>query len=245
MNRPHVHISPADRWSQDVSDAIARVIVGAVEERGRATVALSGGHTPRPVYERLAHAPVPWDRVHLFWGDERYVPHHDPRSNYRMAREVLIQHIPIPPDHVHPMPTHHPDPDVAAREYEATLRAHLSESSPFDLVLLGLGGDCHTASLFPHTPALEETERWVVPNPGPDVLRLTLTYPILNQARLVFFLVTGEGKAPVVYRVFHGEEDVHTCPARGIRPRRGHVHWWLDEAAARELTLEFGKEVNA
>lgn len=237
---PSVHILSNDHWLDGVTRAVHDVITRALQTRDWVALVLSGGSTPRPVYARLAEMrDIPWPRVHLFWGDERYVPHDDPRSNYRMAREALIRHLPIPPENVHPMPTHMQDPDKAARAYEATLRAFYPGAWPaFDLVLLGLGTDCHTASLFPHSPALKERERWVVPAPGVDVQRLTLTLPALNHARTIYFLVRGQGKARAVARVLHSWEDVTTCPARGIQPVDGEVHWWLDIEAASQLPAD-------
>ncbi len=144
---------------------------------------------------------TPWERVHLFWGDERYVPHDDPASNYRMARESLIAHVPIPAENVHPMPTDLPQPEKAAEAYEAELRRFFGTGAPgFDLQLLGLGVEGHTASLFPGSPALEEKERWVaaVVAPAKPPQRLTLTLPVLNQGRNTLFLVTGADKRPIV-----------------------------------------------
>lgn len=242
--QPAVHILPSDKWVDTVAEAIRATLLRGLEAREWVGLVLSGGSTPRPVYARLAEVDLPWSRVHLFWGDERYVPHDDPRSNYRMAREVLIRHVPIPPENVHPMPTYMHDPDEAARVYEATLRAFYPAEWPtFDLVLLGLGADGHTASLFPHSPALRERERWVVPAPGVDVDRLTLTFPALNHARALFFLVRGESKAPAVARVLHSWEEVTTCPARGIKAVEGEVHWWLDVAAASRLPADVIRHV--
>ena len=237
---PTVHILSNETWADRVAEAIRDVLRDRLETQEWVALVLSGGSTPRPVYARLAQMPdIAWPRVHLFWGDERYVPHDDPRSNYRMAREVLIRHVPIPPENVHPMPTHMRDPEEAARAYEATLRAFYPGQWPtFDLVLLGLGADCHTASLFPHSPALQERERWVVAAPGVEVERLTLTFPAINHARTIYFLVRGEGKAQAVARVLHSWEDVTTCPARGIQPEDGEVHWWLDIAAASQLPAD-------
>ncbi len=235
----HIHIAPDEAtWINNVTHAIADALSTGVSRYGRASLALSGGNTPRPVYRHLADLPassVPWSRVHLFWGDERYVSYDDPRSNYRMALETLIEHVPIPPENVHPMPTYMRHADRAAKAYEATLRAFFSERTAFDVMLLGLGADCHTASLFPHTPALHENERWVVPNQGPDIPRLTLTYPALNASRRVFFLVTGDGKADAVAQVLTQGKNLEDCPARGVQPDEGEVHWWLDTAAAGNL----------
>ncbi len=237
---PLVHILAPEEWVDGVTKAIRAILSRNLKQRAWVALVLSGGSTPRPVYARLAEAKdLPWSRIHLFWGDERYVPHDDPRSNYRMAQKVLIRHVPVPPENVHPMPTHMHDPDEAARAYEATLRAFYPGQWPtFDLVLLGLGADCHTASLFPHSPALQEQERWVVTAPGVEVDRLTLTFPAINHARAIFFLVRGASKAQAVARALHSWEDVTTCPARGIQPESGEVHWWLDTAAASLLPAD-------
>jgi len=213
----------------------------AAAARGSCSIALSGGNTPRPLHERLARMDLPWERVHLFWGDERYVPHDSAESNYRMARETLINRISIPPGNVHPMPTDRPDPDQAARDYEAELRAYFGSSPPrFDLVLLGLGEDGHTASLFSGAAALQERERLVMPSlaPAEPRQRLTLTYPVINNAARVFFMVAGEEKAEAVRRALTADEPLERTPAAGVRPHDGRLAWWLDEAAASLLDLD-------
>ncbi len=238
MDALHIHIYPDEEtWAQHTAEAIRDLLRRTVEQQGRTTLALSGGHTPKPVYTRLARMKdIPWEHIFIYWGDERYVPYEDPRSNYRMARETLLDHIAIPEDHVFPMPTHFETPEEGARAYEATLRATVA-GGRFDLILLGLGTDCHTASLFPHTPALEEEQRWVVPNRGPDIPRLTFTYPLINRARTVYFLVTGASKHTPVRQVLYGEADRLACPARGVRPE-GTCHWWLDAAAGPDVYKE-------
>ena len=156
----------ANELSLRAAEAAVRLINDSARAHGRFSVALAGGNTPRSLYRLLAsqfRGQIPWTKVHVFWGDERYVPSGDPHSNYRMARETLLDHVPCPAGNVHPMPTHLSDPDVAARDYEKTLRDYFSEEWPhFDLVLLGLGEEGHTASLFPRSPALEEKQRWVI-----------------------------------------------------------------------------------
>ncbi|HEY4114260.1 MAG TPA: 6-phosphogluconolactonase [Rhizomicrobium sp.] len=203
-------------------------------------IALSGGNTPRSLYRRLAspdyHDRIEWRRVELFWGDERFVPHNDPRSNYRMARETLLAHAPVLIDHIHPIPTEG-EPDQAARKYEMLLKAiyggeSFSQSRPlFDVVLLGLGADGHTASLFPGSRALEERTHWVCAVEGKDEPRITLTYPALQSARAVVFLVDGEDKADVVARVRAGDMAL---PAARLKAR-GEVLWFVDRAAASAL----------
>lgn len=214
----------------------------AAAEQGRFSVALAGGGTPRRTYELLAQAPyrdrVPWPQVHVFWGDERCVPAADPRSNARMAREALLDHVPIPADQVHPVDGGAP-PKQAAAQYEATLRRFFGDEPPrLDLLLLGLGEDGHTASLFPHTPVLDERERWAaaVWPTGQDLARVTLTAPLLNQAAVVVFLVAGAGKAGVLRDVLEGLRDPRRLPAQLVAPQSGLVQWLVDEAAARLLS---------
>ncbi|MGH7752826.1 MAG: 6-phosphogluconolactonase, partial [Gemmatimonadales bacterium] len=177
---------------------------------------------------------------HFFWGDERYVPPDDPRSNCRMAKEAWLDRIAVPPENVHPMPTNFLDPDEAARRYETTLRRHFPAPWPrFDLILLGMGADGHTASLFPRSPALEERERWVVSVRAPvePSVRLTLTLPVINQAAAVWFLVSGEDKAEALRKVLTDEAAVEAPPAARVRPVQGALIWWVDSPAA-ALLLE-------
>jgi len=237
--RLEVRVYPdPDALSQAVAEALAERIRTVVAHRGRFCIALSGGRAPHRTYRRLVEAfrdNVPWDRVHVFWGDERYVPFEDPRNTYRMVREVFLDHVPIPPDQIHPMPTTEPDPEAAARAYEARLRAHFRGPWPvFDLVLLGVGADGHTVSLFPGSPALAEQERWVVavrePRADPP-LRLTLTLPVLNQANCVYFIVTGPEKTAALRRALADPPDPWGCPASAVRPLQGDLIWWVDRAA--------------
>jgi 6-phosphogluconolactonase len=201
-------------------------------------VCLSGGSTPQRLYELLA-AParrtrLPWDRVHWFWGDERLVSHDDRRSNFGMARAVLLQQALVPAANVHFIPTDGPAAACAAA-YEAELKRfygaeRLDVARPlFDLTLLGLGEDGHLASLFPNSPALDERTRWAVPvEEKAGVARISLTYPVLESSRVIAFLVTGERKREVLARLRAGERDL---PASRLRPR-GTVHWFADRAAA-------------
>jgi 6-phosphogluconolactonase len=242
VSRVDVRIYP-DR--ETVSRECARAIVHAITARtgggDRFTLALAGGETPRILYRSLAtehRTAIPWSQVHLFWGDERYVPPDDSRSNYRLVRDSLLGDVPIPPGNVHPMPTDLPDPRDAARAYERELRTHFHAPWPrIDLILLGLGPDGHTASLFPGSPALGERERWVVDVRAPvdPPVRLTLTLPVLNHADSVFFLVAGAEKAEAVRRALAGPRDPLTCPAGAVRPAGGSPVWWVDEAAATSI----------
>ena len=201
-------------------------------------VCLSGGSTPRRLYETLARPEMvrgfPWQRVHWFWGDERFVPPDHPDSNYRMVCEALLAHVPVPPSHVHPIPTVGMLPDEAAVAYEAELKrcygaVALSPERPlFDVTLLGIGEDGHTASLFPGTAALEEKRCWVAAVVGPHKQpRITLTYPALDSSRAVAFLATGEDKREMVTRAQAGDLAL---PAARVRPL-GELVWFTDEAA--------------
>ncbi len=206
--------------------------------RGPTRVALCGGSTPRELYALLGapdyRARIAWDRVHLYWSDERVVPRDDPQSNYRMVRETLLAGAPVPPDQVHPMPVDGA-PDADARAYQLVLqRAYGSQTLDparplLDVSFLGLGADGHTASLLPGAPVLAERTRWVAPVPhGRPNVRLTLTYPALESSRMTAFLVTGAQKAAAVRRARAGDSAV---PAGALRPQ-GDVIWFLDSLAA-------------
>ena len=224
------------------ADALARraadwLLELALAGQGRFAIALSGGSTPKRLYELLATSPwrdaFPWQRTHLFWGDERFVPHDDPRSNYRMVHDALLAHVPIPPDNIHSFPTERLDPAVAAIAYERDLRTFygandLDPARPlFDVVLLGLGQDGHTASLFPNRAALAERTRWTAatqdPNGDP---RLTLTYPALESSRHIAFLVEGDTKREILRRARARDSDL---PAARLRPQ-GETIWFVDRA---------------
>jgi 6-phosphogluconolactonase len=228
-----------DSLSRAAMDETLAIIRDAVAQRSRFAIALSGGHTPAKMYELWAATPdrdqTPWDRVHLFWGDERYVPQDDPLSNFRMTRETLISHVPIPTANVHPMPTLPGPPEKSAEAYEKELRKFFGAAPPeFDLQLLGLGPEGHIASLVPGAPALEEEQRWVmaVEAPAKPPQRLTLTPVVLNQGRNTFFLVAGNDKREIV-SALRNETDSKPSqyPAGRIRPT-GRVLWFLDQAAA-------------
>jgi 6-phosphogluconolactonase len=224
----------------DDAEALARHAAEwlcALAERssGSFAVSLSGGSTPRRLYQLLANADLPWERVHWFWGDERYVPHDDAQSNYRMACEALLGRAPVPAANVHPMPTAGLSPEEAAAAYEAVLqrfygaRTLARERPLFDAMLLGIGEDGHTASLFPGQPALEEERRWVVAVRGAKKeARITLTYPALQSSRHTAFLATGAAKRDAVRRAQAGDRAL---PAGRLRPV-GARHWFIDRAAA-------------
>ena len=216
----------------------------AEQARGRFVVALSGGSTPRRLYELLAREPfrrqIPWASVEFFWGDERTVPPDHPDSNFRMAKEVLLAPLGISPARIHRIEAERPDRDAAARAYETELARVLGEPPRLDLVLLGLGADGHTASIFPQTPAVRERVRWVVAHhvPALGADRITLTAPIINQAACVVFLVAGAEKATAVARVLHGPREPDLLPAQLIAPEHGRLLWLLEREAARLLQRE-------
>lgn len=211
------------------ADEIEAICMAAVAERGRASVALSGGETPKLLYTLLAHRSLPWPLIDFFWSDERAVAPSDRESNYAMAKEALLDAIGSPC--IHRMMAELPNREQAADEYAAEIRSCVLDGR-FDLILLGLGADGHTASLFPGTAALTVATRWVVPNVAPTgQRRLTFTYPLINRARNVLFLVAGEAKANVVAAVLEGPRN--RLPAQGVQA--ASVVWLLDAAAAQSL----------
>lgn len=217
-----------DELARLAADWLADAVQQSVARGGRCSLALSGGSTPRPAYERLAaRCVLPWESVEVYFGDERAVPPTHPASNYRMAREALIDRVGLAPPRVHRMETDDPDLEAAAARYAALLPDAL------DLLVLGMGQDGHTASLFPGSPALGESARKVVPAraPVPPVQRLTITPPVIAAARRVAVLVAGAAKAPVVARVLRGPWRPEELPAQLAR----HGTWLLDRAAAAEL----------
>jgi 6-phosphogluconolactonase len=233
--------------AQALIETTAQRLIAAAQEsiaaRGTFSLALAGGSTPKALYQLLASEPwrdrIEWSKVHVFFGDERAVPPDDEYSNDRMACEALLNHVPIPRANVHRMRGECEDLDSAARDYEEQLREHF----PLDLVLLGMGDDGHTASLFPHSPALRENEKLCVATPvaslEPHVRRLTLTLPAINAAHQVWLLVTGSGKAARLQQVLAGMEndarDAESTPIQGVAPS-GEYLWLLDEAAAHLLS---------
>ena len=228
---------------QAAAGKIVRLGAAAIEGKGRFAVALSGGSTPRPLYALLAEklaGSMDWSRVHLFWGDERCVPPDDPSSNYRMVREALLDKVSIPPSNVHRIHGEE-DPKAAAVAYERELRSFFGSAgvdnpsrAGFDLVLLGIGENGHTASLFPGLPAVSETVRWVVAQyvEVVSMWRITLTPVVINAADHVFFLVSGADKAEAAGRVLEGPIQPEVLPAQVIRPAHGQLLWLMDDAAA-------------
>lgn len=242
-------LEDAEQVSRAAAEEFIRLAHEAIAARGRFTVALSGGSTPRRLYELLAGGPfddqVAWPKVEFFWGDERAVAPDHRDSNFRMAREALLQKLEIPNAHIHRLQAERVDRDAAARDYEAEIARVFGvpvggEPPAFDLVLLGLGPDGHTASLFPYTSALKETTRWVVANHVPKLAsaRLTLTAVILNRAANVLFLVAGEDKSVALAEVLEGRADPERLPAQLILPVAGRLAWFIDRAAASRLSRQ-------
>lgn len=210
----------------------------AIQERGQCTIALAGGGTPKPLYEALATQNIPWDKVHVFWGDERYVPADHPDSNQRMARHAWLDKVDIPADNIHPMSTDGESPAADANKHDDHLREFfkvaVGEFPHLDIILLGIGDDAHTASLFPHTDALQMTDHLVTVGNKDGQPRITFTAPLINHARCVIFLVSGASKQAALAQIFASEADALTYPARLIKPQ-GELWWLLDEAAGQNL----------
>lgn len=210
----------------------------AIQTRGQFTLALAGGSTPKPLYEALAGDDLPTDKIHIFWGDERYVPAEHPDSNQNMARQAWLDRVDFPEGNLHPMPTGAGNPAADAEAHDAELRSFFGvspgEVPSLDVILLGMGDDAHTASLFPRTEALQVCDRLVTVGNKDGQPRLTFTIPLLNKARCVLFLVAGESKRSALAQVFAPEGDADTYPSRYIRPE-GELWWLLDEAAGKSI----------
>jgi 6-phosphogluconolactonase len=246
MPSPHIVIAKnPETLTHDALRLVVDAATKAIAERGTFSIALSGGSTPKALYQLLAKGepskpawPFDWNRFHVFFGDERCVPPDHPDSNYKMASEALLSHVPIPPTNVHRMKGEI-DPNEAAKEYGQTLKHIFGDSGGVDVNLLGMGDDGHTASLFPGTPALDETHHRVVAqfvehSTTGKSWRITMTPPFINRSREVFVIVVGKGKAKRLNEVLHGPRDSHRLPIQLIQPA-GQMVWLLDEAAASEL----------
>ena len=237
--------TPQDLFAA-AAEEVVRAANEAVAQRGRFTIALSGGSTPKGLFTLLAtnaRASMPWDCTFFFWSDERHVPPTDPDSNYRMADESMLSKIPVAAANIFRVPAENPDAAAAAQAYDLTLQKFFQvkpgEFPRFDLILLGLGPDGHTASLFPETAALQEKSRLVVANWVEKFKtdRITFTVPVLNAARSVAFLVSGTDKAPALHAVLEDEAaPASRYPAKLVRPSDGKLIWFLDKAAASELS---------
>jgi 6-phosphogluconolactonase len=211
----------------------------AINSSGRATIALAGGGTPKPLYEALAQSNLPWDKIHVFWGDERYVPADHPDSNQGMARQAWLNKVDIPATNIHPMPTTGTSPEADAAQHQTDLQDFFKTSGgafpAFDVILLGIGDDAHTASLFPHTDALQVQDQLVTVGNKDGQPRITFTAPLINQANCVIFLVAGSSKRPALAQIFAPVADPMIYPSRLIQPQ-GELWWLLDQSAGQELT---------
>ena len=233
--------NPAD-LAKAAADFVAKRIKDVLKKQDRFTIALSGGSTPKALHELLAKSPyadqIPWLQLHVFWGDERHVPIDDPQSNAGMAYDTLLGHVFTPEDQIHVWRTDL-EPNAAAADYDRILHTYFGDSEPtFDLVLLGLGDDGHTLSLFPGTEVVHEQTVWVKAYflDQQNMYRLTLTAPVVNRACFVLFLVAGPKKAASLRAVLEGDYQPDTYPAQVIRPVNGELIWMVDEKAAAELT---------
>lgn len=239
-------LSTPAQVAQAAAHLFTDTVVNAVEERGLARVAISGGSTPKAMFALLADPAqpfvkqVPWDKLDLYWVDERCVPPDHPDSNYRMTNEALLSKVPLPSERIHRMEGEL-EPEIAAARYESairnTFRLEGAQTPTFDLILLGMGDDGHTASLFPHTEAINNMTHIVVANhvPQKDTWRITLTWPVINQGREVAFLIEGAAKAQVLHDVLLGPYQPDTLPSQIIRPASGRLILLLDSAAASKL----------
>lgn len=219
-------------------DILLTKITEALETRDQFTIALAGGSTPKPLYEALAQHPLPWDKIHIFWGDERYVKPDHPDSNQKMARQAWLDRVNFPVTNIHPIPTLANNPIADAEQYNRELEEFFAlnagEFPTFDVVLLGMGDDAHTASLFPHTEALTVADRLITVGNKDGQSRITFTVPLINTARCVLFMVTGSNKQEPLAQVFAAQADAMTYPSRLIQPV-GELWWLLDHEAGAKL----------
>src|SRR5690606_35517577 len=231
-----------DELNASAAELFVQTAARAIADKGRFTVALTGGSSPIGLYRLLTRLPfreqVDWRRVYVFWGDERWVPLSDDRSNAKMSYETLLNHVPIPADQVFPMWSANVEAVEYAREYEDLLKQYLGTEGRFDLILLGMGADGHTASWFPGTEVLEERLKWVrayylAPQ---EMYRITLTVPVVNRANRVAVITYGEGKAEALYQVLEGLPDPVKDPAHLLSGADNEVTWFVDEAAASKLS---------
>jgi 6-phosphogluconolactonase len=223
------------------AEMIVQSAADAIAARGRFTIALSGGSTPKPLYALMASEPwrnrVDWSRTHFFWGDERWVPSTSNQSNYKLANDAWLSKIPVPQENIHRMQTDRGEPEEAAEEYENHIRHFFGNDPQFDFNLLGIGTNGHTASLFPGRPTLQIRDRLVVADNIPEVhmWRITFTVPVINNSRQIVFLVAGAEKAHILHEVLRGPLEPERLPSQLIRANNGSLIWLMDEPAAAEL----------
>ncbi|WP_129626035.1 6-phosphogluconolactonase [Candidatus Oscillochloris fontis] len=245
MDAPQTFIfATLDELAEAAAVQITTAIKAAVQERGHCLIALSGGNIPPRVHHIISILPlrtqIPWHALSIIWVDERYVPFDSPDSNYLLARQTLLDHIPIPSDQIYPVPTYYATPELAATVYDRQIQALLAtHGGQIDIAILGMGADGHTASLFPNHPALNAAANQhviAVSNaPKPPPTRISLTPSVLNRSRLVLFLVAGADKAAMLAAALHGPHTPTDIPAQIIHPTNGQVVWMLDTDAAANL----------
>ncbi|HLK30857.1 MAG TPA: 6-phosphogluconolactonase [Puia sp.] len=246
----HLHISKtADEFNHKVADWIVNCIAETLKTKDRFTLVLSGGNTPKVLYQLLSATPyrekIDWKKLHIFWGDERDVPFNDERNNAKMAYDTLLNNVPIPPYHIHVMQTENISPEKSAEEYEKILHLYFPftiDDSPFttfDLVLLGMGDDGHVLSLFPGTAVVHEEKKWATSLwlEAQNMYRITLTKAVVNKSKQIAFLTTGANKAHALKEVLQGHYNPDLYPSQEIKPEAGELHWFVDEAAAAQLTV--------
>lgn len=237
----HIYKTP-EEVSKALAEWITQTIESTLQQQNRFTWVVTGGNSPKQLYELLAASPfkerIDWGKMHIFWGDERAVPFTDNRNNAKMTFENLLEKVPVVREQVHIMNTELP-PAESAKAYETILHSYFKEKGPsFDLVLNGMGDDGHTLSLFPHTPVIHEKQAWVQSFylDAQQMYRITLTAPIVNRARKVAFLTFGANKANALYEVLKGAPNLDQYPSQIIQPASGELHWFVDEAAASKLS---------
>ncbi len=239
----HLHVlKTTAELSNTAADWIASKIASTLESKERFTMALSGGSTPQQLHTLLANTPykerIDWSRIHIFWGDERAVPFEDERNNARMAFDTLLNFVPVPLRQIHVMKTEI-SPDESAREYEQILHQYFdTTNSSFDLVILGMGDDGHTLSLFPGTDIIHEETAWTKAFflDAQNMYRISLTAPVVNRSSAIVFLAAGHKKSKSLKEVLEGKFAPDLYPSQVIHPEKGELHWFVDEAAASELT---------
>jgi len=237
-----LHIAKdAKQLSADLAEWIGNYIQEVLQKKDKFTFVLSGGSTPKQLYTLLADSPyresIPWEKIHFFWGDERAVPFEDSRNNAKMAYDELLDKVGVKAENIHVMRTDI-GPEESSAEYEKILKQYFNGSeTTFDFVLLGMGDDGHTLSLFPGTPVTHEQDAWVTSFflPAQDMYRITLTAPVVNHAACVAFLAVGAGKAETLKHVLEGDFEPDTYPSQVIKPSKGKLIWFIDEAAAANL----------
>ncbi|MEM6450787.1 MAG: 6-phosphogluconolactonase [Cyanobacteria bacterium P01_D01_bin.105] len=226
---------------QRAHEFMVTTLQSLIEKQGRVTIALSGGSTPKPLYESMVKANLPWEKIFVFWGDERYVPHDHEKSNFRMTSEAWLNRVPIPAENVFPVPTNAGDPAEDAAKYEEMIRAFFQMNAngipAIDFVLQGMGDDGHTASLFPNTEALDVRDRLVTVGNHDGEPRLTFTVPVINHGQKIVFLIAGANKQAAVAKVFAEDADNYQYPSRFIQI--ASPHWLMDAEAAKGLPESF------